>query len=126
RQYRWLGDVASAGRERLRANLRARASDFSEAFDRELTRIDTAFRVDADRLNADPGTTLAAAYTAWQQSAIAPRTIDAVYLLQGGHLSTMPIDPRPGGIRTIDWPAALTSLRDHAVPPFPGMAPVFA
>ena len=33
-QYRWLGDVSQAERERMRAGLQTRASDFSEAFDR--------------------------------------------------------------------------------------------
>ena len=36
-QYRWLGDVSQAERERMRAGLQTRASDFSEAFDRELS-----------------------------------------------------------------------------------------
>src|SRR5437588_668322 len=54
-QYRWLGDVSEAERERMRTSLRARASDFAESFDAELTRTYVAFHVDADRLDADAG-----------------------------------------------------------------------
>ena len=40
-QYRWLGEVSEAERARMRDGLRTRASEFTQAFDRELTRLDT-------------------------------------------------------------------------------------
>src|SRR5437870_12641398 len=51
-QYRWLGDVSEAERERMRTSLRARASDFAEAFYAALARTYAAFHVDADGLAA--------------------------------------------------------------------------
>jgi hypothetical protein len=47
-QYRWLGEVSNAERERLRVILRTRATDFSRDFDREITRAYMAFRADPE------------------------------------------------------------------------------
>src|SRR5206468_11894465 len=41
-QYRWLGRISDAERERMRASLNARASEFAQDFDRELTQIGRA------------------------------------------------------------------------------------
>ena len=54
-QYRWLGEVSEAERERMRASLRTRASEFTQEFDAELTRVFIAFQIDRDRLDADAG-----------------------------------------------------------------------
>src|SRR5262245_49762900 len=79
-QYRWLGDVSQAERERMRASLRSRATDFAQAFDTELSRAYTAFHVDGDQL-ADPVATLTAAQARWQSAAASPAVVRAVYLL---------------------------------------------
>ena len=47
-QYRWLGEVSNAERERMRSGLQTRASDFAQAFDRELTQIYLAFHFGPD------------------------------------------------------------------------------
>src|SRR5262245_54785535 len=88
-QYRWLGEVRDAERERMRANLRTRAADFSEAFDRELTRIYVAFHVDSKRLSTDPAGALAEAYKQLQAADGRPGLVDAVYLLEGRQLSKL-------------------------------------
>ena len=82
-QYRWLGDVSQAERERMRSGLRARATDFTEAFDAELTRTYVAFHVDVDRLEADPAGAIADAFARWQESASAPAIVKAIYLFDG-------------------------------------------
>ena len=82
-QYRWLGDVSEAERERMRTSLRARASDFAEAFDAELTRTYVAFHVDADRLDADAAGAIADAFARWQASTSAPAIVKAIYLFDG-------------------------------------------
>ena len=58
-QYRWLGEVSEAERSRMRESLRTRATDFTQEFDRELTRIYLGFHVDSDQVEKDPGGTLA-------------------------------------------------------------------
>ena len=46
-QYRWLGQISGAERERMRATLDLRAKAFGEDVDRELTRAYLLFEVDA-------------------------------------------------------------------------------
>ena len=82
-QYRWLGEVSQAERDRMRASLRTRASDFSQDFDRELTRAYVAFHVDGERLDADPAATLADAYSRWQTTTSTPGLVRALYLVDG-------------------------------------------
>src|SRR4029078_3483237 len=82
-QYRWLGEVSEAERERMRASLRTRATELAHAFDAalkraharsqecdaDLTRASVAFHVGSDQLDADAAATLADAYTRWQAGA---------------------------------------------------------
>jgi hypothetical protein len=46
-QYRWLGDVSRGERERQQANLNTSLKQFTQDFDRELTRIFLAFQLHA-------------------------------------------------------------------------------
>ncbi len=118
-QYRWLGDVSQAERERMRAGLRTRVADFSEAFDRELTRVYLAFHVDARALTADPAHTIADAFTGWQSAAAAPALVDAAYLIEGGAAQTLTLrrfDPARRTLDPADWPPLLTRLRERAEP----------
>ena len=46
-QYVWLGRISEAERERLRATLNRRTSEFAQDFDRELTRAYLLFQADA-------------------------------------------------------------------------------
>jgi signal transduction histidine kinase len=128
-QYRWLGDVSQAERERMRAGLQTRASDFSEAFDRELTHAYVAFHVDGEALTRNPGATLAAALAAWQQGAMGPGIVRAVYLLEKSgpeHLTLARLDPARGTLDQADWPASLEAWRARAFLPavqLPGLTP---
>jgi signal transduction histidine kinase len=129
-QYRWLGDVSQAERERMRAGLQTRASDFSEAFDRELSRTYVAFHVDGEALSADPGRVMADAYARWQATAAAPALIDALYLLEAGNRTEWSLarfDPARAAMERADWPPLLEQWRRRSqphVPALPGMRPL--
>src|SRR5262245_35069012 len=82
-QYRWLGEVSQAERERMRAGLRTRASDFSQEFDREVTRTYAAFHLDGEKLESDPAAALADAYARWQSTTSTPGLVRALYLVDG-------------------------------------------
>ena len=56
-QYRWLGEVSDAERDRLRASLRTRAAELVDDFDREISRTYRAFHVDSEMFDKDPGGT---------------------------------------------------------------------
>ena len=54
-QYRWLGQVSEAERDRLRASLSQRASEFADDFDREIVRLYLSLQVDGGRSIAASG-----------------------------------------------------------------------
>jgi signal transduction histidine kinase len=83
-QYRWLGEVSQAERERMRASLQTRAAEFTQAFDAELTRMYVAFRVDGDALDTDAAAAIGTAYSRWQSStSTTAALVRAVYLVEG-------------------------------------------
>jgi signal transduction histidine kinase len=127
-QYRWLGDVSQAERERMRAGLQTRASDFSEAFDRELSRTYVAFHVDGEALGADPARVIADAYSRWQSAAAVPALIDAVYLLEAGNEPALLLrfDPTRNALEPVDWPPSFDKWRrGHPAASLPGMKGLF-
>ena len=127
-QYRWLGEVSQAERERMRAGLRTRASEFAQEFDGELTRTYLAFQIDGDRLDADPEAALRAAYGRWQ-SAAATEIVKDVYVADGRELESATLrrfDPVRGTILPAAWPPELAVMRRRSppLPPsLPGVAP---
>src|SRR5262245_43579489 len=128
-QYRWLGEVSQAERERMRASVRTRAADFGREFDSELTRTYVAFHVDGDRLDNDPAATLADAYAQWQSSGAAPGLVRDVYLVDGRITDQGPprrFDPDRRVLEPVEWPPALAeslARARYAQPPPPGVPP---
>jgi signal transduction histidine kinase len=107
-QYRWLGDVSAAERERMRASLQSRASDVAQAFDGELTRIFIAFHVDADRLDADAAGTIADAYARWQAAAAHAAFVRAVDVIDPADLDRLRrFDPASRVLAPAAWPPAV-------------------
>jgi signal transduction histidine kinase len=112
-QYRWLGEVSAAERERMRASLRTRTAELAQAFDGELTRMYIAFRVDPDALDTDAAAAVAAAYARWQSSApAAPELVRGLYLVEGATFESSRVrrfDPDRRSLATADWPADLAA-----------------
>ena len=106
-QYRWLGEVSEAERERMRATLRTRVSDFSREFDAELTRVFIAFQMDRDRLDADAAAALGGAYAKWQAATAAPSLVRGVYVVEGMTLETSTLrrfDRERQTLEPVEWP----------------------
>jgi len=131
-QYRWLGEVSTAERDRLRTGLRTRAADFSQDFDREITRTYLAFHVDGAELDRDAAAALADASARAQASSSIGGIVRGVYFLDakgphGGALQAL--DPAARTLTEVEWPAALEPwhLRaGGAAPLTPGaLSPVF-
>src|SRR5580765_5706585 len=111
-QYRWLGEVSEAERERMRASLRTRASALAQEFDAELTRVYVAFHVGSDQLDADAAAALADAYARWQAGAKIPALVSAVYMADGKMLDTAELrrlDPATRALTPIAWPPELSA-----------------
>ena len=130
-QYRWLGEVSAAERERMRAGLRTRTSDFTKEFDGELTRTYVAFHVDNEQIESDPASALADAYARWRASSAIPDLVTGVYLAEGQTFQTAQIrrlDPDRRALDPVEWPPALAAsmTRVHQfVPQVTGAPPPF-
>src|SRR5882672_5681927 len=111
-QYRWLGQVSAAERERMRASLRTRASEFTQEFDGELTRTYLAFHLSSEQLDGDAAASLADAYRHWQESAKVPALVRAVYLVERKTVDSTQLRQLEPGSRTlaaVDWPPDLAA-----------------
>jgi signal transduction histidine kinase len=131
-QYRWLGEVSEAERERMRAGLHTRAADFTQEFDRELTRIYLAFHFEPDALDKNPAGAVAAALGNAQASTTAPGLIKDVFLLeaQGPRANVLQrFDPGTGALQPADWPQRLDAWRRRSAHIAPlgaaGILPIF-
>jgi signal transduction histidine kinase len=128
-QYRWLGEVSEAERERMRASLRTRASEFAQEFDAELTRLFVAFQIDRDRLDADPAAALAAADATWRGTTTAPALVRGCYLAQGPPFESATVqrfDREQHVLEAVAWPpefAPMLARRPISLPPIDGMPP---
>jgi signal transduction histidine kinase len=120
-QYRWLGAVSEAERERMRTSLRARATDISQEVNGELTRIYAAFRADTAGLDAEPAKAIANAYSRWRESAQHPDLVKAIYLIEGGDASAQPrrFDTASRFLVPTEWPPELKGVLQHPAGPPP-------
>jgi signal transduction histidine kinase len=132
-QYRWLDEVGEAERARMRAGLQSRAADFTQDFDRELTRIYVAFHGEPDTIDLDPAAALAAQFARAQASPSSSGVIKDVFLLesQGPRPGTLQrFDPASRTLQPAEWPAALEKWRVRATHVVPlganaGVVPIF-
>jgi hypothetical protein len=82
-QYRWLGQVSAAERERMQGTLSAGAARFAQDFDRELGRVYINLKLDADAWRARDGDAYAARFAQWRASAPHPRLVGDIYVVDG-------------------------------------------
>src|SRR5687767_8655790 len=80
-QYKWLGQISDAERERTGAMLNTRAAAFAADFDRELTRAYLLFQVDGGGEQTSTASRLSARYERWQATARFPRSIGSIYVI---------------------------------------------
>jgi signal transduction histidine kinase len=131
-QYRWLGEVSTAERDRLRNSLRARAADFTRDFDREITRTFLAFRPETDSLDADPAGVLTEALRVAQSESSVGGIVESVYLVdvhaaQGGS-QLRQLDPVSRTLTAVEWPKEFEAWRRAAyrvVDVAPGLPSLF-
>lgn len=79
-QYRWIGEVSAAERDRLESSLRVASDHFASDFDAELTRLANSFQIrDGYPENAAP---VVERYQTWSDTSPYPRIIRNLYLLK--------------------------------------------
>jgi len=109
-QYRWLGEVSQAERERIRAGLQTRAADFTQEFDREITRIYVAFHGEPGAPDQDAAAIIAIELEKAQASAAVPGLIKDVFLLETGGPRAgvlQRFDPAARVLQPAEWPQPL-------------------
>jgi signal transduction histidine kinase len=115
-QYRWVGQISEAERDRVRAAAAAGAAQFAQDFDRELTRAYLLFQGDPlaaanDRREVELGLR----YDRWQATAQFPRLISDYYVFshdESGAPRLDRFDPSARVLLPAVWPASLRPLMD--------------
>ena len=112
-QYRWVGQVSNAERERMQRNLRTAAGQFRENFDGEIVRA-------LLNLQVGPATALEGAsdrytdrYETWLNTSAHPQVVAAVLLVDtdAGHLRLRRWSPESHTFEVTEWPAVLSDWR---------------
>jgi signal transduction histidine kinase len=123
-QYRWLGQISEAERDRLRAGMTTGASDFALDFDREIALAFLLFQPDGPEALSPLDSTqaadrFAARYDRWQASSRYPRLIKDFYLVDlESHASNATtrirrFDPSGRKLDAVEWPASMSDWREQ-------------
>src|SRR5438045_4428800 len=117
-QFRWLGEVSQAERDRMQASLKTAVSNFSQDFDRELTRAYLSFQMDSRTERERDWQDYARRYDQWMQAAPYPQLVSGVYLAEPvsqpfapDRLQLYRFDRPSASFAAAAWPAALEQLR---------------
>jgi anti-sigma regulatory factor (Ser/Thr protein kinase) len=112
-QYKWVGRISDAERDRMRASLNTRTSGFAQDFDAELTRAYLLFQADLPA-NESLESRLAIRYDRWQATARYPRIIKEVYLAGADSLLHR-YDSSTHSLEPVAWPSVLEPIRAEIV-----------
>ena len=95
-QYRWVGQVSEAERERMQRTLRTSAAQFATAFDSELSRAMAGLQVEGAVARDENWTSYAERYSTWTERAADARLVREVLLVDAmAGASTPPDQTRP-------------------------------
>src|SRR5215207_1439682 len=119
-QYRWLGRISDAERQRMTANLGAHSTGFAQEFDREITRASVSFQLPAPAAGENVAARLAAHYERWTATARFPRLVKDVYLVSRSAESepiVQRFSPVTRFLEPAAWPDSLAVLRNQTARP---------
>lgn len=113
-QYRWLGQVSDAERQRMKMNLRVAVGHFIEDFDGELTLAFVTF-LPFPRTSFSPGAVwYADRLDLWMEEAHHPELIHDVFMvdgIDGGPTEIKRLDRASRRFVSTEWPDELQTLR---------------
>ncbi len=116
-QFRWLGQLSDAERERLQRNLRATTTEITTALDLELARVIVGLQVDGLTLHEQAWDRYAERHAAWGAAAIDAAIVRGVLLADAdGVTGTVRLRRWDAGTRTFvpaEWPEDLGSVRER-------------
>jgi signal transduction histidine kinase len=127
-QYRWIGEVSKAERQRLQTGLEASAAHFADDLSHEVSRVFFAFqpRMTGSQAAEEPG--VAERWRRWRETASQPALVREVFVVDrgaGGKLELARVDPATDRTMPAEWPDELLSVRrrletqDGSPPPTP-------
>jgi signal transduction histidine kinase len=119
-QYKWLGQISGAERERMTVTLNTRASAFAQDFDRELTRAYLLFQLTMSQDDEGIAAGVMARYDRWQATARFPRMIKDVYLVPSAAVTSgtprvQRFNPTTRFLEPAEWPTTLADVRAQLV-----------
>ena len=113
-QYKWLGQISGAERDRMKATLNTRATEFGNDVDRELTRAYMLFQLDAMQEDQAAVSRIATRYDRWQATSHFPRMIKDLYVLTSTD-SGQPVLQRFNAttrfLEPVEWPERLVPVQ---------------
>ena len=115
-QYRWLGEVSQAERERMQSNLRASAEKLCADFDSELTNLYVQFQSPAFPNSELVNLSVADRYHLWVASSSKPKLISDIYRVvadEGGKWKLMKFQLESNSFDVVEWPEKLSLIRDR-------------
>ena len=112
-QYRWVGQVSEAERDRMERNLRTAAFQFRGAFDGEIIRAVNGLRVDAITVQERAWYRYADRFASWLDAAEHPGIVKGVFLVDENQsqLRLRRWNDVPHAFDEVEWPAELASWR---------------
>lgn len=125
-QYRWLGEVSQAERERLQANIRTGAEQFRQDFDQEILRTVLTFQMETGDQTPGLKAELAGKYDSWVSHAPYAKLVRAILLAErspDGTFRLSRFQPESGDLQACDWPAELAPWRDRIEHPENSLPP---
>ena len=120
-QYRWLGQISNAERERMQTSLQARAAQYAQDFDRLITQAYFAFQI-VPMVDGPADPLYAQRYQGWKEDGD-PRLVRDVYRVDvnGAAVTLRRLNPATGALEPTAWPPELagwrTAVRDAAEVP---------
>ena len=111
-QYRWVGQVSTAERERMQRNLRTAAAQFREAFDSEIVRAVISLQVGPQTAQEGASERYTDRYDTWLNTAAHPQVVAEVFLLDEEHgLRLRRWNAETHTFDQSDWPTILARWR---------------
>jgi two-component system sensor histidine kinase SenX3 len=117
-QYQWVGQLSLDERDRMRAHLRARADDFSDDFNRELTRAFLWLQIGPELRRDAPPEPDEQRYERWYTAAAHPELIKTLYQADvepGGAVTLRQFERASPRLDPAEWPAELAPMRERLV-----------
>ncbi len=122
-QFRWLGEVSRAERERMQASLKSAVANFSRDFDGEMTRAYLSFQMDAKTLRTRAWQDYGRRYDKWFRAAPYPQLIADIFLVEPDEARAARLarfNRAATRFEPASWPAQFESLRQQFDDEFKG------